>query len=131
MNSGQFVKGMINGTEEAYESRDILQILPMTKLSILWDLDRVGTYRRVFLDERVIAQTVITIAEQDEHGRDGIVNHTVLHKFDASTTHDGIKYVFDSEQFARDAKTGKYNFKMPPCPELKTPLDEPSPMEIT
>ncbi len=131
MKSGQFYKGMINGVEETYESPDILLLLPSEKLSILWDRETVGTYRHIFLTERVIAQTVITKAEPDDLGRDGIINHTILYKFDATTQHDGIIYIFDYEQFAKDARAGKYNFSMPPSPELKHPLDPPPAMEVT
>jgi len=128
--SGQFYKGMINGTEDTYESSDLLIILPSEKLSVLWDRDVLGTYRHVFLTERVVAQTVITEAEPDDLGRDGIVNHTVMYKFDAVVQHDGIAYVFDYEQFAKDARAGKYNFPMPPTPELKRPLDYPPAWEV-
>jgi hypothetical protein len=131
MKSGQFYKGMINGTEDTYESPDLLLILPSEKLSILWDRETLGSYRHVFLTERVVTQTVIEPAVPDDLGRDGIINHTVLYKFDATVTHDGIAYVFDYEQFAKDARAGKYNFKMPEVPELKKPLDYPPPMEVT
>ena len=130
MKSGQFYKGMINGTEDTYESPDLLIILPSEKLSILWDRDILGSYRHVFLTERVVAQTVITPADPDDLGRDGIVNHTVMYKFDATVQHDGIAYIFDYEQFAKDARAGKYNFPMPPPPELKHPLDYPPAWEV-
>ena len=130
MKSGQFYKGMIEGVEETYESPDLLLLLPSEKLSILWDRETVGTYRHIFLTERVIAQTVIIKAEPDELGRDGIINHTVLYKFDATTQQDNITYIFDYEQFAKDARAGKYNFPMPPAPELKHPLDSPPAMEM-
>lgn len=130
MRSGQFYKGMINGVEESYESPDLLLLLPNEKLSVLWDRETVGTYRHIFLTERVVAQTVITKAEPDELGRDGIINHTVLYKFDATIQHDGITYIFDYEQFAKDARAGKHNFPMPPTPELKQPLDPPPEKEV-
>lgn len=130
MRSGQFYKGMINGIEEIYESPDLLLILPSEKLSILWDKDSVGTYRHTFLTERVVAQTVITEAEPDELGRNGIINHTILYKFDATTQHDGLTYIFDYGQFAKDARAGEYNFSMPQAPELKQPLDLPPELEV-
>jgi len=130
MRSGQFYKGMINGIEESYESPDLLQILPNTKLSQLWDLDQVGIYSRAFVAEGVIAKTVVEKAVPDEHGRDGITNHTVLYRFDKYTTHDGVRYMLDSEQFVEDIKAGKFNFQMPPIPNLKNPLDYPPPMEV-
>jgi len=130
MKSGQFYKGMINGTEETYESPDLLTILPSDKLAILWDREKLGLYKHVFLTERVIAQTLIEKAEPDELGRDGIVNHTVLYKYDAAATHDGLNYTFDYDAFAADARNGKFNFKMPPTPTLKNPLDYPPIMEV-
>jgi hypothetical protein len=128
--SGQVVTGIINGLADHYESPDILQILPNNKLSELTDRETLGTYRCVFVKERVVAQTIVTKAEPDEHGRDGTVNHTVLYKYDATRQHDGITYIFDYEQFAADARNGKYNFVMPPLPELKHPLDFPPKMEV-
>jgi hypothetical protein len=130
MKSAQFVKGMINGVEETYESPDILQVIPNDKLSEIWDLDQIGSYRRVFLNERVIAQTIIRRADPDEHGRDGIVNHTVIYRFEPFTSLDGAQYTFDIEKFAQDARAGKYKFKMPPFPELKNPLSNPPAMEL-
>jgi hypothetical protein len=129
--AGQFYKGMINGVEDTYESPDILQILPSDKLAELWDMERPGTYSRVFLSDRVIAKTVVTKAVPDSYGRDGIVNHTVLYKLDKQTTICGATYNFDAEQFKADALAGKYKqLKMPAVPELKHPLDAPALLEV-
>jgi len=130
LKSGQFVKGKINGVEDSYETPELLQLLPSEKLSALWDQEHIGTYNRVFLDERVIAKTIITKSEPDEYGRVGIINHTVIYRFDAVTEHDGFKYQFPTEQFAKDARAGKYNFTMPQTPTLKKPLDYPPKMEV-
>lgn len=129
MKSGQVVTGIINGTAQQYESPDILQLLPNGKLSELIDRETLGTYRRVFLTDRVIAQTAVTEAEPDSLGRSGTVNHTVLYKFDSSIEHDGARYVFDIDDFADNARAGKYNFHMPPMPQLKHPLDCPPTLE--
>lgn len=129
MKSGQVVTGIIKGIADQYETPDILQLLPNNKLSVLIDRDTLGKHRHIFLTERVIAQTVVTKADPDELGRDGTVNHTVLYKFDATTQHDGIAYIFDYEQFANDARAGKYNFVMPQMPKLKRPLDYPPALE--
>jgi hypothetical protein len=131
VNSGQVVTGIINGIADHYETPDILRILPNSKLSLLTDRETLGSHRHVFRSDRVVAQTVVTKAAPDDLGRDGIVNHTVLYKFDATTQHDGLTYIFDYEQFAEDALAGKYNFVMPPIPELKHPLDFPPKMEVT
>jgi hypothetical protein len=130
MKSAQFFKGMINGTEAQYESPDLIQLLPGEKLNALWDQERIGTHNRIFLDERAVAKTVITQSEPDEHGRLGIINHTIIYRFDATIEHDGIQYLFPNEQFAKDARAGKFNFKMPPTPELKKPLDYPPKLEV-
>jgi hypothetical protein len=130
MKTAQFIKGMIDGTEVSYESPDLLQLLPSEKLSILWDQERIGTHNRIFLDEHAIAKTVVTQSEPDEHGRLGVINHTVIYRFDASVEHDGIQYLFPNEQFAKDARAGKFAFKMPPAPELKKPLDTPPKLEV-
>jgi hypothetical protein len=130
MQSAQFIKGMIDGIEVCYESLDVLQVLPANKLSELWDLEKIGTYSRVYLSERVVAKTSISKAAPDNLGRDGIINHTVLYRFDSTIEHDGLNYVFPEDQFAKDARAGKFNFKMPPFPELKHPLDYPPKMEV-
>lgn len=130
MKSGQVVTGIINGIADQYETPDILQLLPNGKLAQLIDRETLGAYRRVFVSDRVVAQTMVTKSEPDEHGRDGIVNHTVLYKFDATVEHDGIPYVFDYSQFTEDALAGKYNFTMPQLPELKHPLDFPPELEM-
>lgn len=131
MKSGQFYKGMINDVEQSYESPGILQVLPSNKLNTLWDIDTVGTYFRAFKSERVIAKTVVEKSVPDEHGRDGVINHTVLYRFDAFVTHDGARYKFDEEQFVQDIMEGKYNFQMPPAPELTKPLALPPALEVT
>ena len=131
MRAAQFVKGIINGIAESYESSNLFQILPADKLTAIWDIDRLGTYNRVFLSERVVTKTVVTPSVPDELGRSGTVNHTVLYKFDPNIEHDGIRYLFPEEQFKTDAQAGKYkNIIMPPLPELKRPLDVPTALEM-
>jgi hypothetical protein len=130
MKTGQFYKGMINGTEDSYESPDIYQVLPKEKLDEYWDKERVGTYNRVFLSEHVILKTVISKSEPDGYGREGIINHTVIYRFDPYIEHDGLKYVLDTEQFLKDVKDGKIAIKQLKVPELKKPLDAPPALEV-
>ena len=130
MKSGQIVTGIINGLADQYETPDILQLLPNGKLSELTARETIGTYRNVFVTDRVVAQTCVYEAERDSLGRTGTVNHTVLYKFDPTTEYDGTQYTFDYQQFAKDARAGKYNFPMPPMPELKRPLDYPPEMDV-
>ena len=130
MKSGQVVTGIINGIAEQYETPDILQILPISKLSKLIDRETIGTHKEVFLTERVVAQTVVTEAEPDELGRNGTVNHTIIYQFDRAVQHEGARYVFDVDDFADNARAGKYNFQMPELPKLKHPLDFPPELEM-
>ena len=130
MQSAQFYKGMINGVEISYETPDLLQFISRNKLNELWDREKLGEYHRVYWSERIVAKTVIKKSEPDEMGRVGIVNHTVFYKFDPYVEKDGLKYLFDTDTFQRRANQGEFNFKMPPAPELKQPLEAPPPMEV-
>ena len=130
MKSAQFYKGMINGTEDSYESPDLLQVIPAEKLTELWDKTEIGVYPRIFLKERIVAKTVISKPEDDILGRSGIINHTVIYRFDNYTEKDGVRYKLDEEQFLRDAQENRFNFEMPPTPTLKIPLDLPPPLEV-
>lgn len=131
MRSAQFYKGIINGVADTYESADLLQVLPSDKLNELWDNERLGVHNRVFLAERVIAKTIVSKSEPDELGRDGTVNYTVLYRFDATVEHDGVRYHFPDEQFAKDARAGKYKgILMSSAPTLKRPLDAPPALEL-
>jgi hypothetical protein len=125
MRSAQFVKGMIGGVEVTYESPLLLEILSPEKLAPMWDAQQIGTFKRVGAANCYTAKTVITKSEPDEYGRVGIVNHTVIHQFDLSKEADRARYVLDLEAFRQNAREGKYDFKMPPMPELKKPLDSP------
>jgi hypothetical protein len=129
MRSAQFVKGMIGGVEVTYESPQLLEILSPEKLAPMWDETRIGTYKRIGSIDRYTAKTVVTQSEPDEYGRVGVVNHTVIYQFDPSKEAERIKYIIDLEEFRRNARNGMYDFKMPPKPELKKPLDSPPPPE--
>jgi hypothetical protein len=127
MKSAQVVSGVINGVSDQYETPHILQIIPIDKLSELTSIERVREepYALVFLSELITAAVHVFPAEIDTLKRSGIVNHTVIHKFDNVIERDGYSYTFPKEQFERDARAGKLHFKMPPLPELKKPLDYP------
>lgn len=134
MKSGQFVKGMINGIEvDPYETPNLAQLLSSLSSSekaSCWDKERIGTYLWVNAETRSIIKTEITKAVPDALGRDGIVNHTVIYQFDSFIEHDGLNYLFSKEQFRQNANAGKYNFPMPPLPELKRPLELPPALEV-
>jgi len=125
MRSAQFVKGMIGGVEVTYESPGLMEILSPQKLAPMWDQQQIGTYRRAFSQDRYVAMTVVIKSEPDEFGRVGIINHTVIYQFDLSQEKDRVRYSFDAEDFRQKAQRGLFNFKMPPIPELKKPLDAP------
>jgi hypothetical protein len=129
MKSAQIVSGIINGIADQYESPNVLQVLPIDKLSELTSIERINSepYSRVFLSELVTAEALVFPSEPDNLKRSGIVNHTVIHRFDSVIERDGYFYIFPREQFERDARAGRLRFKMPPMPELKKPLDSPPP----
>jgi hypothetical protein len=131
MKSAQIVSGILNGVADQFESPNILQILSYDKLSELTSIERVRKepYSRVFLSELATAEVHVFPSEPDSLKRSGTVNHTVIHRFDNAIERDGYFYVFPREQFERDARAGRLQFKMPPFPELKKPLDVPPPPE--
>lgn len=125
MRSCQIVKGMIDGKAVLYESLDSTLVIPYDKQSELTDREILGTFRRIFLNDRVTAQCVVTEADPDEHGRTHTVSFTVAYKFDYGTEKDGAPYRFDTEKFAEQAVQGHFRFRMPQMPELKHPLPLP------
>lgn len=125
MKTAQFVKGMINGVEEFYESPNILTLIPYEKLQLLMENTKLGFTKKIFLKDYAVALSYVQRAEADSLGRDGFVNHTVIVKFDEALTIDGIVYRVDAEAFKQAAYNGELNFHMPAFPELKRPLDPP------
>jgi hypothetical protein len=123
MKAGQFVRGKIDGIQKNFESPGLEKLLPTDKLSELADNVEVGEYPRFFKQEKVIAKTVIAPAENSDGRRGGIVNHTVLYKYDSTVSHDGVKYLFDTETFIAEILAGKRRFKMPPVPKLPEGVD--------
>jgi hypothetical protein len=132
MQSAQVVSGIINGVADDFYSANALRLLPIEKIDQLTSRINIQTkpYYRVFLNELVTAAVMVYPADPDRLKRDGIVNHTVIHKFDSTIEHDGYLYQFPKDQFEKDARIGKLQFKMPPLPtEIKKPLDNPPPPE--
>jgi hypothetical protein len=133
MKSGQFYRGKIDGIQKHFESPDIDKLLPTEKLCDLADYFEIGTYPRFFKQERVLAKTVISPAENTDGRAGGITNHTVLYQFDQYTTHESAQYTFDVEAFILEIQAGKRKFKMPPTPELPDAdsglIDPPPPIE--
>jgi hypothetical protein len=126
MKSAQFIKGMINGVEVEYTTQNLMEVVGSAQeLAPMWDQKYLGTFPRIRSQQRYTALTVVTKSEPDEFGRYGIVNRTVIYQFEPSKTENRVKYGFDAEDFRQKAHQGYFNFKMPPMPELKKPLDLP------
>lgn len=122
MKSGQFYRGKMDGIQKHYESPDLEDILPTDKLCILADYNQVGEHFHFFKEDRVLTRTQVTEAENTDGRLGGIINHTVLYKFDRSLTHESAKYIFDTETFIQEIRQGQRKFKMPDPPTL--PEDE-------
>ncbi len=133
MKSGQFYRGKIDGIQKHFESPDLDKILPSEKLCELADYSEIGNYPRYFRQERVLAKTVISPAENTDGRPGGIINHTVIYQIDRDTTHETFPYVFDEETFIEELRAGKRRFKMPPAPNLPETdsnlIEPPSPLE--
>src|SRR4030043_53476 len=103
MKSGQFYHGKIGGIQKHFESPDLGKILPSDKLCELADYNEIGEHSRFFKAERVLAQTEITEAENSDGRRGGVVNRTVMHKFDYSCPrHETAQYSFDVDAFVAE-----------------------------
>jgi len=130
MKSAQFFKGKIDGYEQSYETINLIEMLPLDKLSDLMDYSTVGKPRqRYFKTERVLALVeAYRVENGDASGRSGIQTRGVLYKFEKTVKLDDLDYLFPEEQFVNLLYTGK-RLKMPPLPTLKKPLDPPPPLE--
>lgn len=123
MKTGQFVKGIFNGSTEAYQTQGAEKLLSIEEFDVLWNRDKPGVWLYINQEEAVIAKTTITVTSDGEHtGRKGVINHTVIVKFDSATTKDGAIYTLNRRSIDNDlaAKIPALNS---PFPELKQPLD--------
>lgn len=118
MKSGQFVKGKIDGIQKYFKTENLRDILPKNRLEELEAYTEVGEYPRFFKTEKVLTRTKITDAENSDGRRGGIVNHTVLYKFDQTVTKDTVNYVFPLDDFITEILAGKRAFKLQPLPKL-------------
>jgi hypothetical protein len=127
MKSAQIITGIINGVADWFESPNILSVISADKLTELTSLDNIREkpYYRVFVNDYIVAATTVKPSEPDRYGRAGTVNHTVIYRFDSVIERDGYFYYIPKDQFDKDARNGKFQFKMPSMPELKKPLDQP------
>jgi hypothetical protein len=128
--SAQFFKGKIDGYEQSFETINLIEMLPIDKLSDLMDYTIINKpCQRYFKTERVLALVESYKVENgDASGRGGIQTRGILYKFERTAKLDNLDYLFPEEQFVNLLYTGK-RLKMPPAPTLKKPLDQPPPME--
>jgi len=133
MISGQFVKGKIDSIQKYFKTANLRDILPRNKLDILEAYSEVGEYPRFFKEEKVLTRTKITEAENTDGRRNGIINHTVLYKFQQAVTQDTVQYIFDLDTFISEILEGQRVFKMPAMPQLPDSdvgiIDSPPPIE--
>ena len=118
MKSAWLVKGKINGIQKSFKSADWNELLPTEKRSELEDITEVGEYPRFFKKELVLAKSVVVEADNSDGRRGGIINFTVMYKWQKMIVQDDAPYVFDSEVFISEILAGKRRFKMPPMPAL-------------
>ena len=96
MKTGQFVKGIFNGSTESYQTENVEKLLPPEEFDKLWNHSKVGSWLYINQEAGVIAKSNITETSDGEFtGRKGVINHTILIKFDSSTTKDGVTYRLD------------------------------------
>jgi hypothetical protein len=118
LQTAQFIRGKIDGIQKSFESSNLGKILPQEKLSELADYTEIGEYPRFFKTEKVLTKTVVSAAENSDGRRGGIINHTVLYKWDQTLIHEDAPYIFDLDTFIAEILAGKRRFKMPNKPEL-------------
>ena len=133
MQSGQFVIGKIDGIQKYFKTENLREILPKTKLTELETYTEIGEYPRFFKIEKVLSKTIVSAADNTDGRPGGIINRTVLYKFDQTITKDAVNYVFPLDDFIAEILAGKRRFKMPPMPELPNTdmglVDLPPPIE--
>ena len=116
--SGQFYRGKIDSIQKHFESQNLSSILPTDKLQDLASKTEIGEYPRFFKEEKVLTKTVVSPADNSDGRKGGIINHTVLYRFNQTVKQDTITYIFPLEDFINEIVAGKRRFKMPPKPEL-------------
>jgi hypothetical protein len=118
MIAGQFVKGKIDGIQKYFKTANLRDILPKNRQDELEKHIEVGEYPHFFKAEKIIAKTRIINAENTDGRRGGIINHTVVYRFDPTVTKDSINYIFPLDDFIKEYIDGKRSFKMPSMPTL-------------
>ena len=127
MKTGQFVKGVFNGSTEAYQTLGAEKLLSTEEFDTLYNRNKPGVWLYINPEEAVIAKTTITETSDGEHtGRKSLINHTVLIKFDLSTTKDGASYTLNRASINNDLASTTHALNSP-FPELKQPLN---PVEV-
>jgi hypothetical protein len=124
MKGAQFVRGMINGNSNTYESANLAEVLPKEYYNLM-DLRTIGTTLIHDASLRFFAQIIINKTEPDAIGRQGYIKHCVCYRADPYIKHDEILYFYNSDQFEQAYNLGVFNFEMPPLPPLTNPLPQP------
>lgn len=121
---GEFVVGIHNGIIEPYQTEGAEKLLPDEEFQKLWTLKNLGVFIYLNPEQRVIAKTTVTAQSDGEHlGRKWIINHTVIAKYDATTTKDDCIYRFDPANINK-AQADKLAILNKAAPE---PLMQPLP----
>jgi hypothetical protein len=130
MKAAQFFTGKINGFEDNFETANLVDFLEIDKIDTLKAYNIVSRpCQRFFKTEKVVALVeAYAVTNGDEAGRSGVQARGILYKFDKTTSHDNLDYIFPDDQFIKELQSGK-KLKMPFMPELKKPLDAPPPIE--
>ena len=124
MKTGQFVKGVFNGSTEAYQTVGAEKLLSSEEFDVLWNRDKPGVWLYVNPQEAVVAKTTITETTDGEHtGRKSIINHTVIVKFDSLVIKDGAFYLLNRASIHSELALQTKALDSP-FPELKQPLDQ-------
>jgi hypothetical protein len=125
MQTGQFVKGIFNGSTESYQTEKVEKLLSPEEFDRLWNLERLGSWIYTNPEEGAVARSTITRTSDGAFtGRKGIINHTVIVKFDKVTVKDGATYALDkssvNDELARN--TPALNSPFPPLTQPLPPV---------
>lgn len=126
MQTGQFVIGIFDGSTETYQTLNVEKFLSPDEFDKLWNRQTIGVWYYTNQEESVVAKCTITPTTDGAFmGRKGVINHTVIAKFDSTTTKDGATYQIDPLSITlKLAHTTKIlNATFPK--NLKQPLDLP------
>lgn len=127
MITGQFVKGIFNGSTESYQTKNVEKMLPIEEFDKLWNLERLGVFIYVNPECGVVAKTTVTQTSDGQFtGRKGVINHTVIAKFASAIAYEGAAYKLDPASVTQQLAEATQILAAPFPTKLKQPLPEPS-----